>query len=140
MGNALILHRVIRRLLLSVLLLSMIAVGCSKSAPTGTVKGKVTLDDEPYSNAAVMIVSMETGQGGTADIQSDGTFTLAEPIPVGSYTAYLAPKASENETQEAQAVTIDTSVPDKYWSEMSDIKVDVAEGENDVTVPLKSGG
>lgn len=140
MGKTLILDHVIRRLLLPLLLLSVCALGCTPAIPTGTVRGKVTLDDQPYSSAAVMFLDLNSGAAGTADIQSDGTFSIVEPLPVGSYTVYLAPKASENDTQEAQAVTIDTSVPDKYWSEMSDIKIDVAEGENDVVVPLKTKG
>jgi len=33
------------------------------------------------------------------------------------------------------AVTIDTSLPDKYWNEsMTDLSVDISEGENTPTI------
>jgi len=113
--------------------------GCGKSIPSGTVKGKVTLDDEPYSNAAVVLLGVDSGQAGSADIQSDGTFSISEPLPVGKYTVYLAPKAGGSDSEEPVPVTTDSAIPDKYWSEMSDIRVDVAEGPNDIAVPLKTG-
>jgi hypothetical protein len=97
------------------------------------------LDDEPYANAAVVLLGMDSGQAGTADIQSDGTFSIVDALPVGRYTVYLAPKAAATNTEEATPVSIDTTVPDKYWSEMSDIQVDVAEGPNEIVVPLKTG-
>ncbi|MGM0486164.1 MAG: carboxypeptidase-like regulatory domain-containing protein [Planctomycetota bacterium] len=136
MGKVLNFERAISQSVL--LLLVLVLAGCGESTPTGTVKGEVTLDGEPYSNAAVVLMSMETGQGGSVDIQPDGTFALQDPIPVGTYTVYLAPKAADNETEEAAPVKIDTAVPDKYWSEMSDIQIEVNEGKNDVTVPLES--
>ncbi len=139
MGNS-NLCRVVRQYLLLLILVAVTSVGCSKKIPTGTVKGKVTLDDQPYSNASVVLLGVDSGQAGSADIQSDGTFSIAEPLPVGKYTVYLAPKASATNSEEAAPVSIDTTVPDKYWNEMSDIKVDLAEGPNEITVPLKKGG
>ena len=116
---------------------SLIAFGCSKPEPVGTVSGKVTLGDAPYTNADLVFLSLETGQGGTAEIQSDGSFQVSEPLAVGKYKVYLAPKLSQA-TGEAQPVTIDQSVPDKYWNEASsDISVTVKEGENDVQVSLQ---
>lgn len=118
---------------------SVLFVGCGESVSTGTVRGKVTLDGAPYADAAVVLVSPETGQAATADIQPDGTFTIETPLPVGSYVAFLAPKSAGSEAagDEPVEVSIDTSVPDKYWSEAtSDIEVQITEGENDVTVSL----
>ncbi len=112
--------------------------GCEKKVPTGTVQGKVTLNDAPFSNASVMFLSLKTGKGGSADIQPDGTFKLSTPLPTGSYKVYLAPKVAEAADGKPVPATIDTSVPDKYWNESStDISVDVAEGPNNVPVPLK---
>ena len=120
-------------------LLSVVFVGCGKSTPAGKVQGTVTLDDAPYADAAVMFLSLETGQAGSADIQSDGTFQIEAPIPIGSYTVYLAPKATEDMGEAPKPEIIDERVPDKYWNESSsDIKIEIVEGDNDVTVPLKS--
>ena len=125
----------LRRLaLLSALTVAL--VGCSNATPTGSVNGKVLLDGQPYENASVVLLSMESGQGASVDIQSGGTFTIPS-LPVGTYTAYLAPKSAP-ESDAPVPVKIDTSVPEKYWNEASsDIKITVNEGPNDATVDLK---
>jgi len=124
-------------LLLSAGLAIGICAGCGSSKSTGTVKGSVTLGGAPYADAAVVFLSMDTGQGSSVDIQSGGSFELPEPIPTGTYTVYLAPKAAEAGDQ-PKPVSIDQAVPDKYWNEAaSDIKIEVKEGENSVTVELK---
>ena len=120
-------------------LVSALFVGCGETTSTGTVRGKVTLDDAPYADAAVVFMSADSGQAGSADIQADGTFSIETPLPVGSYVVFLAPKsaASEEGMDEPVEVSIDESVPEKYWNEAtSDISIDVVEGDNDVTVPL----
>lgn len=119
-------------------LLCVLMAGCGETIPTGTVQGNVLLDDAPYTDASVVFLSPETGDGGTADIQADGTFRIDTPLQVGSYTVYLAPKAAP-EAGEPMDVTIDESVPEKYWSEMSDITIEVKKGANEgVKVQLKS--
>ncbi len=124
--------------MLTIALVAMLVAGCGKADPVGTVEGTVTLNGEPYSDAAVIFLSMATGQGGTADIGPGGSFKIANPLPVGTYTVYLAPKLGEP-TGEAQPVTIDQSVPDKYWNEAaSDISIDVSEGPNSVQVQLEN--
>jgi hypothetical protein len=126
------------RALVLVSLWSIVLVGCGESVPTGTVQGKVLLNDAPYADAAVVFLSPKTGNGGTADIQAGGTFRLKEPLEVGSYKVYLMAKAGSQEGAEGPTpVTIDESVPDKYWNEATtDITIEVTEGENNVTVTL----
>ena len=119
--------------------LSALLVGCEEPVSTGTVRGKVTLDDAPYGDAAVVFISPETGQAGSADIQADGTFTIETPLPVGSYVVFLAPKSAMSEAAGDQPVeeSVDESVPEKYLNEAtSDISIEIVEGPNDVTVPL----
>ena len=119
------------------MLLLVLAAGCGKSKPVGTVEGTVTLNGTPYSEAAVIFLSLTTGQGGTADIQADGKFKIIDPLPVDTYRVYLAPKLAAP-TGQAQPVRIDQSVPDKYWNEAAtDISIDVAEGKNTVEVKLE---
>ncbi len=123
-------------------LVTVLFVGCGETAgPTGTVKGKVTLDDAPYSaDGSVVFMSRDTGQAGSANIQSDGAFSLTAPLPVGSYVVFIGPKsaAAEDGLEEPGEEKIDETLPEKYLNEVStDIKIDIVEGENDVVVPLK---
>jgi len=129
----------------------LLLAGCSESVPTGKVKGKVLFDGEPYSGAAVVFMNTSSGQGGTANIQPDGSFTIAEPIPVGKYVVYLAPEIPEADGTESGEegaegpapvyMHADESVPAKYWNEAdSDITCDITEGSNDVTVELNKEG
>lgn len=124
------------RLLVLFCLVPFTFAGCGSSKPMGTVKGTVTLNGSPYADAAVIFLSLKTGQAASADIQAGGAFQLTEPLPTGTYTVYLAPKAAGASDQPAP-VSIDRAVPDKYWNEAaSDIKIDVKEGANDVKVEL----
>jgi hypothetical protein len=116
-------------------------VGCGGSTPTGTVKGKVLLDGQPYSEAAVAFISLDTGQAGVAQVNPDATFQLTTPLPVGSYRVYLEPPDADAQAtaEQPKPVAMDKTVPEKYWNEAStDITIDITEGENDVTVELKS--
>ncbi len=122
------------------LTLTLPLAGCSPSIPEGTVSGTVTLNGKPYSDSAIMLIDLNSGQAAGVDIQPDGSFAIADPLPLGTYNVYLAPKSlSEAEAAAAKPISIDTSVPDKYWSEHStDIKIKVEEGENTAAVELKS--
>ena len=112
-------------------------MGCGgKSVPTGTVTGKVTLNGQPYTEADIIFLSLQTGQGSTGTLQDGGTFKLAEAIPVGTYRVYLAPKAGDPDAPPAP-VKIDAAVPDKYWSESSsDLEQEIIKGSNDVLIEL----
>lgn len=113
--------------------------GCNKPAPAGKVKGKVLLNDKPYSEAAVSFMDLQSGQAGSADIQPDGTFQLTTPLRPGKYTVFLSPKVVTADTTEApKPISTDRTVPEKYWSETtSGITVEIKEGDNDVPVTLK---
>ena len=125
----------------SILLIAAVAFcGCSPANPVGTVKGTATLKGKPYNDAAIMFVSLEKGLGSGGDLQTDGSFALTDPLPVGSYVVYLAPKSIPAEEASAAPVPMhmDKTVPSKYWSEASsDIKVDVKEGENVIPIDIK---
>lgn len=115
----------------------LLGCGSEPETPTGTVKGRVTLGDQPYTNATVVFLSLQSGKGATGEIQPDGSYTLSTPLPVGSYKVYLAPKPEPGASDEAP-VKIDTSVPENYWNETTtDISAEVTEGENEVPVNLK---
>lgn len=120
----------------------MFLVGCSSGEPpkpTGTVSGAVTLDGKPYSDAAVVFFSMQTGQAASANIGEDGKYRILNPLWTGTYQVYLAPKLEENlEMQEAKPVYMDEALPEKYNNETTtDIVCSLVEGENTFAVELK---
>ena len=120
------------------MLLIVVMVGCDKGPPTGTLKGNVTLDGEPYTGSALIII--DAGQGASVNIQEDGTFEVEDPLLVGTYKVYLAPPIEDLMAEEAKptAMPLDVRVPAKYKNESStDIEINVVEGENDVLIDLK---
>jgi hypothetical protein len=126
-------------------LLLIATVGCGGGEATGTVKGTVYLGEEPFGDASVVLVSPDTGQGGSADVNPDGTFSIELPIPVGTYTAYLTPKIDEAAMMEkmqqgmATGMEMPKDFPAKYQNEASsDLKVQVEEGENEVTLRMET--
>ncbi|QDU37339.1 hypothetical protein Mal4_16490 [Maioricimonas rarisocia] len=123
-------HRVTMAALATLLLVA----GCGEPPiPKGTVRGTIEVDGKTYTGKNdVVLLSTSTGQGATAPIQPDGTFHVTEGIPTGTYVAFFAPRADPNATS-AVPVTIDTTIPDKYWNEAtSDLEVNVEAGENQV--------
>ncbi|MEW4531311.1 carboxypeptidase regulatory-like domain-containing protein [Maioricimonas sp. JC845] len=122
------------RVCLAALTTCLLAAGCGEPPiPKGTVRGTVEVGGKTYSNPNdVVLLSTATGQGATAPIQPDGTFAITKGIPTGTYVAFFAPRADPNATS-AVPVTIDTTIPDKYWNEAtSDLEVNVEAGENQV--------
>lgn len=121
---------------LSMVLLIVFCLGCSQEDPKGTVKGKVEYNGKPYTEAAVCFVDLTSGMAASDNIEDDGTFQL-EPLPLGTYKVYLAPKIGDP-LAEAKPVKIDNSIPSKYWNESAtDISHEVTAGINEMTVELK---
>jgi hypothetical protein len=113
--------------------------GCERGPPTGTVSGSVDFAGKRYGDAAVVLMSLKTGGGGTCDLSADGRFELPKPLVVGEYAVYLAPKvAAVAGDAPPAAVTIDKRIPGKYWSESStDVKVVVKPGPNEFAIELR---
>lgn len=129
---------------LALLALVACTVGCGGGPETGSVKGTVTLGEDPFTDASLVLVSSESGQGASAELGPDGSFQLANELPVGTYTVYLTPKVDEEEMmkrmQEGKPPTSskDNTVPKKYQNEVSsDLTVTVEPGENEVTLRME---
>ncbi|WP_145350671.1 hypothetical protein [Roseimaritima multifibrata] len=97
------------------------------------------MNGEPYENAAIMFLDLNSGQAAGADIDAGGSFTIAEPMHTGTYKAYLAPRSlPPEENGQPIPVSADSAVPEKYWNEnTTDIEVEVKEGENSTTIALE---
>lgn len=122
---------------LTVMLLAI--AGCSSEPPAGTVTGEVLLNGEAYDAAAVMLIDKSTGQAFGTDIEAGGKFAIDQPVPVGTYSVYLAPKSVPLDDGAPEAIKIDETVPQKYWNEgTTDIEKQVEAGENDLTIEFVS--
>ncbi len=121
----------------SLVLLAVLA-GCTKSEPTGTVQGKVTLAGQPFSNARLNFISKTTGMASAADIEPDGSFKLATPLKAGPYTVFLAPKTVADPDHPTAGTGPDPNVPQAYWNEStSPLKVEIKAGPNEIPIDLK---
>ena len=125
--------------LLSGLILTCSGCGSGEPPkPVGTVHGTVTLDGQPYTGAQVVFLALQTGQGGTANINPDGTYRILNPMWAGVYQVYLAPALPSADVQtEAVPVYMDEAVDEKFWNETStDIVCHLKEGDNVFEVKL----
>ena len=133
-------------------LLSIASSGCgggpddADTRARGSVSGTVTIDGQPYAKGAVRLNSTATvGEVFGAELQEGGAFTLAEPIPVGSYKVTLTPpsvgpvKGEDGNMRPPTAEEMENPVPEKYRTpESSDKTVEIKEGDNPLTLDLKS--
>jgi len=116
----------------------LLLTGCAPSIPVGTVSGTVSFDGKAYDESALIFLDPSTGQAASVDIAPGGTFAFEQPLQVGTYNIYLAPKSVPDESAEPSAVKVDSTVPPKYWNESTtDITAPVVEGTNTITVELK---
>jgi hypothetical protein len=129
-------------LLLPFFSIALLIMGCG-GEPSGTIDGKLEVNGEPYSEADICFIDMQSGYATSTTLESDGTFSIDDPIPVGTYTVYLAPSSGgEDEASEQPgpvSMQASDTVDQKYWSEStSDLTVEVSEGKNDgVVLPIE---
>lgn len=120
--------------------LALMLTGCGSSKPTGTVSGKVTFQGEPITEGEVLLVSDDKTNGGTAKLDSSGTFKISQPVPVGNYTVCVTPPPLEMADDPSQVQPPQSKIPDRYYSELtSDLKREIKEGENMLEIELTPG-
>lgn len=106
---------------------------------TGTAGSVVQMDGQPVGNARVPFYNAEGGVVVTADVASDGSDSLPEPVPVGRYIISVIRPDGGSPLSAEQQPEADWNIPDKYSSEAtSDISVQIQAGENKVPVDLRS--
>jgi hypothetical protein len=119
-------------------LLSLAFAGCSEGAK-GTVKGKVTYKEAPVTGYVLNLVWKEKGFAATIPVGDDGSFSLADPMEPGTYTAYLSPKPPEPQPPGTPLKKSSVGkIPAKYAdAEKSDLKVTLKGGPNELPLELK---
>ena len=113
--------------------------GCGDPAvPTGTVSGTVEFSGDPYGNVQLILMSMESGNAGSAEVDADGVFEIDKSLPVGEYIAYFAPSAAATDGEQPMSIKIDESIPQDYWNEStSKLRVKIDEGTNKVGLVIE---
>lgn len=118
------------------LTLPLFGSGCESSIPqpekpadSSTVSGTVTLNGKPVGGGEIGLYSLQFGMAGQAALDPEGKFKLSDPIAPGEYRVYFF-------AGNGQSLS---SMPTKYMSETSsDYTVSVKEGDNALTVDIKS--
>lgn len=123
--------------------LLLVSVGCSSSEPeqpTGTVKGTLTLNGEPFSNAGVVFYSAETGSGMGFAVASDGTFGHDKPLWTGNYKVTLGAKQPSPEDLEAGKIpspSVDPGIPKRLLDPSTTyFSAEVKAGVNEYTFEI----
>ncbi|MFN3153080.1 hypothetical protein [Bremerella sp.] len=122
---------------------ALVAAGCNQGPgyPVGEVQGTLTLKGTPVTeNVEVFLMNHQTGFAYKAVVGEGGKFKIEEPVRVGEYVAYLQPAVdmSLDMNGPPTPTAAISKIPKKYTNDVgSDLKVAVAEGENDVTLEMK---
>jgi hypothetical protein len=130
--------------ILGAIVVTLFTLGCSPNA--AQVSGTVTLDGSPLTTGTGTVTfHPASGQGAIAygQIDAQGRYKLSTGtnagLTPGSYVATVVasepiPATSPNEEIQFKSIT-----PEKYGStELSDLRVEVQRGANDVPLVLKS--
>jgi len=134
--------RLIRRWVSLLPLIALVGIaGCIGSSTLGTVKGTVTLDDQPLKEGVVRFVPVDgKSQTASADIK-DGKFTAA--VPVGEMQVeFSAPKVVNRrkvyDTPDSPMVDEVAELLPERFNVKSQLRIIVMRGSQDETFSLKS--
>ncbi|MEQ8854805.1 hypothetical protein [Gimesia sp.] len=122
----------------SVLLLS--GCGGTDTPPAGEVTGKVTLEGEALQEGVVSFYSAKLGSGGSAEITTEGTYTLSEPLQTGQYAVtVLPPPEPPPQDLVPQDVKVDDAkFPARYRDpQKSNLTLEIVEGDNIFDIDMK---
>lgn len=121
---------------LALLAASVSFPGCSQGPPEGSLQGRVTLKGEPFSNARVNLVNVNTGAAVAAELNPDGSFTVPK-LPVGTYVVFLAPlEVGDPDNPEAGSGQDPNVPPECYDQTQSRLRVEIKAGPNSATIEL----
>lgn len=109
---------------------------------TGTVSGTVVFEGEPVTEGVVNFSMASEGVGALADLDANGEFKFANPLPVGDYVVTISPPRPDPNLGPKEIVPIDPNdypnIPKKYHSETtSELTAQVIKGENKIEFEMK---
>ena len=124
-------------------LFTLVVAGCNQGPgyPVGKVQGTLTLKGMPVTeNVEIFLMNHQTGFAYKAAVGEGGKFEVEEPVRVGEYIAYLQPAVdmSLDMNGPPTPATAISKIPKKYTNDVgSDLKVTVAEGDNEFMLDMK---
>ena len=125
-------------------ILALCLTGCGGD-PRGIVTGNVTLDGKPLADATVMFILEDDNAVLALGItDASGKYTLEEDAevfstPPGTYIVRISTYQPARADDDPPFPGAKERVPARYNID-SELKQDVAEGENPCDFPLESGG
>lgn len=120
----------------------VIVAGCGNEHPVGTVHGTVTYKGQPLTEGVLYVYNQKTAEAGEGKI-AEGKFKLLNELSVGTYVAYVTsipPPPPNPDNPPANLLgKFPKDLPAKYQREdKSDLRIEVKEGDNDVTLAILS--
>jgi hypothetical protein len=102
----------------------------------GEVSGKVTFERKPVGEGRVTFLNVRTGAGDEALLDSDGSYSINSPLPVGEYKVTVMPLIVRRQVDGKGPVVGEEKpapdIPPKYRTIGStDLTATVKEGANE---------
>jgi len=133
-------HLLLKAFLCLVLSSLVAAAGCSDpripKGPKGTITGTVKYQGKPVTVGFISFLDPATGKGGTAPLESDGSYTIPVLVGVGEYHVGFPPPTPPAPWENVERVM--SPLPSKYHTpELATLKYTVVEGENTANFDLE---
>ena len=132
-------HSPMRRALGSLLLLGaiLVAVGCERKVPEGTVSGKVTYKGKAVTTGSVNFTDSQKGIGSQGPLDGSGNYTIPDPLQVGTYKVFIQPPIPEQLPPGTPPKKPGVAIPSKYQDAgKSTLSFEVKAGKNDINIEL----
>lgn len=121
---------------LALIMLLALAAGCGPNQ--ATVSGKVVYQNKPVTSGTVNFLA-KSGDAAQATLGADGTFKLADMIPTGSYSVFVAPEPPTPPAPGTRPTPRPPFLAPKRALDpvTSGVQVTLQGGKNDLSIELK---
>jgi hypothetical protein len=130
-------HSTISAILATFTGLALLMGGCGD--PAGKVSGKVTFQGKAVTNGQISLNLKGKGVAQSAKLDQEGAFTMATPMPPGTYhVTYVPPTPEPQDPTKGARPAVESVVPKKYEDlQTTDASVEVKAGNNDLSIQFK---
>jgi hypothetical protein len=126
----------------SILLTSLVPLGCDSGPQMGTVRGKVTFKGQPVKEGTVTLLNVTEGGAAEANINPDGTYAVANGVALGEYVVEIKPLMEMKDTDPGKSppAPVEKPAPDiprRYRQQgTTPLKATVKAGENEINFEM----